>query len=69
MGARWRKEVEDAERCITRSFVSCTPRYATGEIGSRNWREEAFCLADLKERGHLEDLELNGRIGLKSINK
>jgi hypothetical protein len=69
VGARRRKEVEDAERCIMRSFVICTPCYAIGEIKSRKWKEEAFCLANLKERGHLEDLELNGRARLKSINK
>jgi hypothetical protein len=49
MGARKRKEVEDAERCIMRSFVICTPCYAAGEIISRIWREKAFCLANLKE--------------------
>jgi len=32
-------------------------------------REEVFCMANLKERGHLEYLELNGRVGSKCINK
>jgi len=69
VGARGREEVGDAESCLTRSFVICTPRFATGEIKSRKWREEAFCLANLKERGHLEDLEMNGRVRFKSLNK
>jgi len=52
-----------------RSFVICTPCYAFGEIKSRKWKEEAFCLANLKERGHLENLELNGGGGKIKIDK
>jgi hypothetical protein len=59
LGLRGMRQQGSGENYVTRCFMICTPHQV----------HKRFCWGNLRQRGHLENIVVNGRIILKLIFK